>query len=92
MDLSTSLIKTGIQHDWPEPFDNAFKPSFMRQQDWVPCDCKRCFHCSNGFTHGIDHKTKGKTRRKPAFQIIKCPAERVNLGNARYCSLCYQKF
>jgi hypothetical protein len=62
MDLAIDLISWGITMDWSDIEDIDNKPVYMRKQDYVPCACKLCFFCTNGLTHGIDHKKKGKFR------------------------------
>ena len=60
MDLAINLISRGIITDWSDIEDIDNKPVYMRKQDYIPCACEVCFFCTNGRTHGIDHKKKGK--------------------------------
>ena len=55
IDLGIEIVNYGISLDWK----NLEEP----RPKWVstylqPCGCKRCFFCVNGFTNGIDHKSK----------------------------------
>jgi hypothetical protein len=53
IDLAMTLIEWGIKKDWHYPFANDFKPSWVRKQSPVPCNCTKCFYCSTGKTTGV---------------------------------------
>ena len=57
IDLGIQLLNIGIALSWDGVGD---RPNWMRQGDWVPCECqdKDCYFCKNGHTTGIDHKRK----------------------------------
>eukprot|EP00557_Chaetoceros_sp_GSL56_P001663 CAMPEP_0176503360 /NCGR_PEP_ID=MMETSP0200_2-20121128/15318_1 /TAXON_ID=947934 /ORGANISM="Chaetoceros sp., Strain GSL56" /LENGTH=239 /DNA_ID=CAMNT_0017902639 /DNA_START=116 /DNA_END=832 /DNA_ORIENTATION=+ len=59
MDLGLALIEWGILLDCPniaDLKDKSKRPAYMRKTDFVPCACKQCFFCKNGFTRGVAHK------------------------------------
>jgi hypothetical protein len=86
MDLANELISRGIGMDWTDIGDKSKKPVYMRKQDYIPCTCKACFFCKNGFTHGIDHQNKGRrSRSEPTEHPIK--RGRVTDSNRR-CQVC----
>ena len=74
----------------------------MRQTDFVPCDCKKCFFCLRGLTEGIDHKHKKKVVVEYScgshLRTKNCTTDRVRLKTAngkkmasgRYCKMCYR--
>jgi len=51
IDLAIQLIDFGIRLDWPEPFENKNKPPWIRQENFLHCDCKVCFFCQTGQSH-----------------------------------------
>ena len=56
IDLGMEIMKLAVASEWTDL--SAPRPDWMRQTAWIPCDCKKCFFCLNGFTSGIAHKTK----------------------------------
>jgi hypothetical protein len=76
----------------------------MRQTDFVPCDCKKCYFCLHGLTGGIEHKRK---KKKVMVQYAcgthlrtnNCTVDRCNLTtksgkkmkDAQYCRMCYRQ-
>jgi hypothetical protein len=53
IDLAMALIDMGIKEDWKDPFEDKDKPKWMRKEDEVPCQCRKCFFCCIGKTTGI---------------------------------------
>ena len=99
MDLAHAIIECGISLDCPDLEDlrdRKKRPGYMRKQDWIPCDCNRCFFCKHGFTHGIAHKPAvGRRTNSTTENPIKCPtvegAKRMKISdNVQYCRVCYQ--
>jgi hypothetical protein len=89
MDLANDLISRGISMDWLDVEDINMRPVYVRSQDYVPCGCMNCFFCKKGLTHGIEHKKKGKRRRRSVRP--ECPTERSKVTeNNRRCTLCYK--
>ena len=87
MDLANDLISRGISMDWSDVEDDSTKPIYVRKQDYVPCGCKVCFFCTNGLTHGINHKKKGKRRSRS--HRAECPIKRAQVtNNPKRCTLC----
>jgi hypothetical protein len=98
IDLGMALLNYAIEMDW----DDENRPRWMRQSEFVPCDCKCCFFCLKGMTGGVEHK------RKKARQVTveyacgsrrrtnKCTTERVLLKKKNgedmkwktYCKMC----
>jgi hypothetical protein len=72
----------------------------MRKTNFVPCACKQCFFCKNGFTCSVAHKpTPGLPRfrvkldppspEKPPVEPSKHSRKRVNVKkNADWCKMC----
>ena len=83
MDLANALITLGLKMDWKDFSDP--RPSYMRQVDWVPCACGRCFFCENGLTHGVAHKTTGHKR---SYERVDCLPVRETMKHQDWCSLC----
>ena len=82
MDLGQALMDYGVAKDWKNPETDP-RPSFIRQQDWIPCGCNKCFFCRNGMTHGVAHKVKGQKRKTSSKARPKCPKDRVKLSGGR---------
>jgi hypothetical protein len=87
----------GISTEWKDTTQT--RPNFIRQKAFLPCDCRKCFFCLNGFTSGITHPAKKKQKVIVAYKCgtrakrNKCTGEQVNLGlkSGRYCKMCYRK-
>lgn len=81
INLSQQLMEEGIRMDWPEPFREEDRPSWMRQRGLVACDCGTCFFC------------KLPPPQKPAAagkKPGKCVTERDDVTkNPERCRLCY---
>jgi hypothetical protein len=43
IDLGLSLMEHGIRMDWNAPYDETAKPRWMRQHEYVACNCNACF-------------------------------------------------
>jgi hypothetical protein len=61
----------------------------MRQGRPMPCGCKACFFCRNGWTNGIDHKAV--TQPPPARQVpVRCTGRRSEIRHSpQSCIVCY---
>jgi hypothetical protein len=96
IDLAQALINYALEHEW-EDLDGP-RPNWMRQKEFLPCDCKNCFFCLKGLTNGIAHK-KPKVSKTVFIQhnnsrtVQKgCTDKRVNLGRgSQHCRMCYRK-
>jgi hypothetical protein len=101
LDMIVKRTNDYAYKDWvvPKPrLDNGPRPNWMRQIDFVPCGCKYCFFCKNGFTTGVAHKQKKQTKtifvhHDNSRTVTKdCTDTRVDLlrGN-QYCRQCYRE-
>jgi hypothetical protein len=91
LDLALALGAYAIQLDWVgEPGVKAGKPAWMRQGRLIPCGCRECFFCLEGWTNGIDHKTV--TKPPPARQVpVPCGGQRCNIRRSgQHCAVCYK--
>ena len=103
MDCGLALIERGILLDCPniaDLKDKSKRPTYMRKTDFVPCACKQCFFCKNGFTRGVAHKPPPGMPRfrvkldppspeKPPVEPSKHSRQRVNVKkNADWCKMC----
>jgi hypothetical protein len=56
----------------------------------IPCECKTCFFCIRGLTHGVDHRWRGRLSTTNATET--CPNERIVIAvNPQRCRACYQQ-
>ena len=89
IDLGLALIEKGICMDWPAPYDEKDKPARMRQTEYVPCHCQRCFFCKAGKTTGIAHKAHCYNQNHSSPKKGRCSCKRENIvDTARACKLC----
>ena len=92
IDLGLSLMEHGIRMDWNAPYDETAKPRWMRQHEYVACNCNTCFFCKERKTTGIQSwprtGTPSNKRKEPT-----CDGERIDLGKSggKYCRACYRK-
>jgi len=94
IDLAIDLFNYGLALDWD---GGEERPSYMRKDTFIPCDCKKCYFCQTGHTgtvRGVDTK-----KRKAVFHYKcggrrvteGCTEERVDLGlGSLYCKMCYR--
>ena len=93
IDLGLALISFAIKLEWT----GVKRPGWMRQGQFVPCDCKQCYFCVNGHTTGIAH-VKSKEEISVEYRCGKraktteCTEDRVDLGigSGAYCKMCYR--
>jgi hypothetical protein len=84
IDLALSIMNYGIGLQWDG--ESATRPNFMRQREFVPCDCGKCFFCLKGITIGIAHppskRAKVTVEYKCGTRVTsrKCTGYWVNLG------------
>ena len=83
------MMDYGIRLDWGDVSNNECRPKWMRQVDFLPCDCKVCFFCKERFTGGIYHAPKqmspGRKRKAPMC------SGRYEKMYQRYCGPCYKE-
>ena len=92
MDLSQELFGCALLLDWKDFPDPKGAPEWSRKKDFLPCDCKTCFHCKHGLTHGIDHKKKGSIRRTPSTKAARCSMIRERVSSYSHkCSVCERR-
>jgi hypothetical protein len=53
VDLGIEIFNYAIRKEWTDL--NVPPPQWMRQTDWLPCECGKCFFCLNGLKNGIGH-------------------------------------
>ena len=86
--LAMALIDAGIRMDWKEPSDENDRLPWMRQHELIPCECKHCFFCKEGMTHGIAHKPKRQVDPHVVPQGHACDHQCMRfIGNK--CKCCY---
>ena len=102
IDLGIALLNYGIGLDWDGNL-NTRRPRWMRQSDFVPCDCNKCFFCKHSLTTGIAHKKNERVVIEYACgsrrRTNKCTTERAllkkkngdDMKNSTYCRVCYRK-
>jgi hypothetical protein len=56
VDLGMALINYAIGKAWPDT--EGPRPTWIRQTEFLPCDCGQCFFCLNGVTSAVVHKHK----------------------------------
>jgi hypothetical protein len=93
IDLAMALLNYAISLDWD---GKSARPGWMRQKDFLLCDCTKCYFCKNGHTSGACRKRDreytvafkcGKQQRTK-----KCKTERVTIATSGdYCRQCYKK-
>jgi hypothetical protein len=96
IDLAQALINYALEHEW-EDLDGP-RPNWMRQKEFLPCDCKNCFFCLKGLTNGIAHKKQKSTRTifvqhdNSRTMTKDCTTKRVGLKRgSQFCRMCYRK-
>ena len=82
-----------ISMDWDGKSEGS---NWMRQGEFTPYVCDKCYFCLNGFTTGIANKRKRETtivyRCKKRVTTDECNDDRVNLQQrGKYCKMCYRK-
>ena len=83
------VIEYGIRLDWPDVTDENAKPAYMRNMAYVPCDCKTCFFCIEGLTHGVDHQSRG---HQATNAVETCPNNQTIIANSPIqCRVCYRQ-
>ena len=91
--LAIQLMIIGITWAWD---GEGERPDWMRQGDWVPCDCNKCFFCLNGHTTGIAHKQKRQKvdieyKCGSVLNTDKCNVDRIGLKKgSSFCRMCYR--
>jgi hypothetical protein len=102
IDLGIALLNYAIGLEW-DGKDDSPRPRWMRQTEFVPCDCNVCFFCLHGFTDGVHHERK---RQKVTVEYAcgsrmrtnKCTTDRCSITlqngdimvNAQHCRMCFR--
>ena len=92
IDLGIALLNHGIGLDW----DGDKRPDCIRVGELVPCNCKKCYFCINGYTSDIAHKKRARVtveyKCNTRMKTEKCTDHRVNIATSgAYCKMCYRK-
>ena len=84
-------IKLGITKDCPEFMTDvkAKRPTWMRQQDWIPCGCKKRVFCEAGYCTGIAHPPVQTTKKRKAAAKDCTLHKEISKGHK--CGLCYHR-
>jgi hypothetical protein len=61
IDLGIAIINYALNKAWPNA--EGPPPAWIRQLEFLPCDCGVCFFCDHGLTSGIVHKHKLENAR-----------------------------
>ena len=100
IDLAIEIMNYGLSLDWDGGDD---RPSYMRKDIFVPCNCKKCFFCQCGATGVVSGVPREGVKRKAVFHFQcgarkvskRCTEERVRLTNkdgapmaGTYCRMC----
>ena len=93
VDLAMSLINYAIEREWD---GKSERPCWMRQKEFVPCNCGECYFCIHGHTTGIQHREKRQkvkvvhVKSGTIAQADKCSNEMyIDLGKgSSYCRQC----
>ena len=100
IDLGMALMNYGIELDWDGDLENR-RPRWMRQSEYVPCDCDKCFFCLNGLTTGIRHKknvkvvieyksgNRTRTRKCTNYPVL-LKKKNGDPMKSQYCKMCYR--
>ena len=80
INLGLAMMNYGISMNWD---GKSERPNWMRQGEFTPCVCDKCYFCLNGFTTGIAHKRKREAtivyRCNKRVTTEECNDDRVNL-------------
>jgi hypothetical protein len=88
IDLSQQLIEYGIRMDWINVEDDSQRPEWVRQGNFIPCNCKTCFFCKTGKTTGIMHRPA----TGPPQETKGCSSTREHLHDYSVkCRSCYAR-
>jgi hypothetical protein len=68
--------------DWNAPYDETAKPRWMRQHEYVACNCNACFFYKEGKTTGIQSRPRTGTPSKKRKKEPACDGERIDLGKS----------
>lgn len=93
-ELHCWLLDYTIDNEWPSQEEEQH--DWMRQQDWVPCDCAAFFFCLNVLTNGIDNTKKGNNEfiyhGNTWTTPDGCTDKQVNpVRGCEYVRMCYRK-
>ena len=85
--LALALMSCAISLDWDGQGD---RPDWMRQKEFVPCNCKKCYFCKNGHT-GNNQEYVAEFKCGKRLRLRGCSDERMKILNySDYCRLCYR--
>ena len=95
INLGITLLNYAIALEWNG--NENWQPMWMTKcNNFVPCDCGKCYFCINGRTNGVGHKHQQKVAivyscRKRVC-ITGCTEDRVNLDKGSdYYKMCCRK-
>ena len=43
IDLAIEVMEYGIKKEWDDDTDDKLQPKWMRQLEFIPCNCDKCF-------------------------------------------------
>jgi hypothetical protein len=96
IDLGMTLINYALENEW-EDIEGP-RPNWIRQREFIPCDCNNCFFCLKGLTNGIAHKKPRQTKTlfiqcNNSRTVQKgCTDKQVDLKRGcSYCRMCFRK-
>jgi hypothetical protein len=76
-----ALLNSAISLDWD---GKSARPGWMRQKDFLPCDCTKCYFCKNGHTSGAcrkrDREYTVAFKCSKRQRTKKCTTERVTIA------------
>ncbi len=93
--LGLELINFVIEYDWKNIEDE--RPKWMRQGNFLPCNCGKCFFCLKGITNGMHHKPQRKViihhSDKSKTKTSKCTEQAIKIRDRNFdCKMCYRKY
>jgi len=62
--MSRRLLEKACEIAEYDGTDETKRPKWMRQQPFVPCNCRKCFHCKNNLTGRYGPPVKEHPRKR----------------------------
>ncbi len=89
------LLNYAIENEWKDHSSGSKRPDWMRQREFLPCKCKKCFFCLNEYCNGIYHKPITTTKIFEATgekrKVKGCTDVQVEIRKkSAYCRQCYR--
>ena len=105
LDLAHAVVRHGIElamgelgheHGVYPNTAKAKRPDWMRQEDWLPCACTKCYHCRQKICTGVAHPQRfgsGKRKTSPSSPPAQTQQHSTEerLGKGR-CDVCFYTF